>query len=131
MPNFVWRQLSLGQALYRAGAFDEAVPVLTWVAQQPLWESMDAHDYLARIAARRGDGDAAERELRARGVATSPAPGNVEAHAAVATLLGDRDRAVELLTTGHRHLQYQSLHRDADFAMLRDHPGFIRLTTPK
>jgi DNA-binding SARP family transcriptional activator/TolB-like protein len=130
MEYLARRQFSLGLALYRDGAFAEAEPELQWAARQPQQVSIRAHEFLARIAARRGDRAAAEGELRARQRDPSLA-GTAEADAAVETLLGQKDRAVDLLTAGRDRLHYFWLHRDPDYDSLRDHPGFIALATPK
>ena len=54
-------------------------------------------------------------------------------YAAMATLLGDRARAMQRLVTASEAaaLPAHRLHRDPDFDSLRGYPVFVALITPK
>ena len=123
-----WVRTWSGVALYRMGRFDEAKRALAWPIAQPAADSdsrLEATKYLGRIAARRGDRAGAEEAMRAF------PPGWSTEYAAIAALLGDRERAMQRLVAASNGLFYVGLHRDPDFDSLRGYPPFDELIRPK
>jgi tetratricopeptide (TPR) repeat protein/TolB-like protein len=124
----IWHHFN---AFYHAGRWDEARQSYERALAADTG-SIKAHAALGALAARRGDRVEVSRMeawLRAR-------PGDAHAtydQARIAALLGDRERAVELL----RHAFEQGLngrmyvHIDPDFEALRDYPPYRELIRPK
>jgi DNA-binding SARP family transcriptional activator/TolB-like protein len=125
----------LGVALYRLRRYDEARRTLAWAIAQPAADPdtrLEATKFLGRIAARQGDRAGAERAMRS--FPSDPIEGESYAsieYAAIATLLGDRERAMQRLVAASDRLPYARLHRDPDFDSLRGYRPFDALVTPK
>ena len=123
----------LGVALYRMGRFDEAKRALAWPTAQPAADSatrLEATKFLGRIAARQGDRAGAERAMRAFPLKDEESYMSIE-YAAIAVLLGDRDRAMQRLVAASNRLPYARLHRDPDFDSMRGYPPFDALVALK
>jgi tetratricopeptide (TPR) repeat protein len=128
------RQGFYADALYFAGRFDEAGKIYaSLAAEHP--EDIDYQGYLGTLAARRGDRDEAMRvsgELAAidrRFLFGS----HTYWRACIASLLGEKERAVALLKEAFSQGQAYgtSLHRDVDLEPLWDYPPFKELLRPK
>jgi tetratricopeptide (TPR) repeat protein len=124
----------LAQALYWAGSWDEARPLYERLAA----ENPAQPEYLGRLgglAARRGDRAAALRYDAALDTLRAPYlnGANVYWRACIASLLGDRARAVSLLREAFRQGNRFGivLHYELDFDALRDDPGFREFLRPK
>lgn len=124
----------LGVALYRAGRLSEAERTLRWATSQRAIDSATtllATAFLGRLAARQGDRQGAERAMRAFPTGFSYLWNGDVAYAAIAALLGDRERAVQRLAAASKNLPYHYLHRDSDFESLRSYAPFAALVAPK
>jgi len=123
----------LGIALYRMGRLDDAKHELTWPMTQLATDDTpaDAGFFLGRIAARQGDRAGADRAMRPIAVDSSNESYESIEYAAIATLLGDRDRAMQRLVAASNRLPYAWLHRDPDFNTLRGYPPFDALVALK
>ena len=124
----------LGIAMYRTKRNPDAQELLTWAVDQPAIEAPIgelAHAFLGRLAARRGDRAAADREMNAIPRQTSRDEAYwVADRVAIAALLGDRERAVQELQAVSLNFPYAMLHRDADYASLWSFAPFRALATP-
>ena len=131
-----WR----GEALLLTGRWDEAEALLNWIiARNP--EDVRAHGALGALAARRGDRHAAieaDRWLAERW-AESPSGGTITyERAAIAALLGERERALSLfrqaIVEGFAFVSadyYLEFDVDPDLDSLRGEPTFQRLIQPR
>jgi hypothetical protein len=102
-------------------------------AERP--DNIDYKGYLGTLAARRGDREEALRISTELESIDRPYlfGSNTYWRARIASLLGDRERAVALLreafAQGREYGVY--LHRDMDLEPLRDYPPFQELLRPK
>lgn len=129
----IGNRVSLGFALYRDAQFTAAERVLEGLRFDSVVDPdtrVWATELRGRLAARRGDRQAAERAMRALPVAFSEGGASI-GYAAIAALLGERDRAVRRLAEASSNLFYAYLHRDPDFDSLRSYPPFVAIATPK
>jgi len=129
-----WARTWLGVALYRTSRYDDAKRSLTWAIEHPAADSgawYEATKFLGRIAARQGDRTGAERAMRAFPLDPYDESYASIEYAAIAVLLGDRERAMQRLIAASDRLPYARLHRDPDFNSLRGYPPFVALITPK
>ena len=116
------------------GRFDEAERALAWPMAQRATDSdtrLEATKYLGRIAARQGDRAGAERAMRAFPLHPDDESYTSIEYAAIAALLGDRDRAMQRLVAASDRLPYARLHRDPDFDSMRGYPPFDALIALK
>jgi DNA-binding SARP family transcriptional activator/TolB-like protein len=137
-------RFDLAQALFAAGAWDSAY-VLTEPLARRHPDSLGYQGLLGVLAARRGrrlEAEAIDRRLAA---ITDPYAQGVPTYwrAAIATQLGQRDRAVELLgeawagglvdaiRASRKMITGPTLHSDLYFESLRDYPPFQELVRPK
>jgi len=120
---------TIGSIYYRLERFEEA-----WDIYYGLQEEEGGHAVaLAQIAARRGDREDAERWRRIHDAEVDTVTVRIDLarrnQAAIAALLGERDKAVRLLqeafARGLPHDEYTF--RDPEFAGLRDHPPYQAL----
>lgn len=127
---------AVGVLLYHAERWGEAQELFELLARvRPA--DLDAIGYLGTLAARRGDHEGAREVLEELGELESPylRGHNTYWQASIAAVLGEKDRAVELLQTslsegaGLYHALW--LHHDVDFEPLRDHAPFRELLRPK
>jgi serine/threonine protein kinase/tetratricopeptide (TPR) repeat protein len=122
-------------ALYCAEEWEEAAALLVQLLLE-LPESETIRGTLAAIAARRGDREEALRVLGERPEGDAPwvAGGNALWQARIAALLGEQQRAVDLLKTaiaeGALVVPAQA-HYHMDFEPLRDYPPFQEFVRPK
>jgi TolB-like protein/predicted Zn-dependent protease len=132
-------QVVLASALYLTEHWDDAHTVFAALATQDS-NSVTYESALGAIAARRGDRREAER------IATSLANVrrshlfgiNTYGRAAIAALLGEREKAVTLLRDAEAQglrawsfLGDADIHTDMDFESLRDYPPFLELVQPR
>jgi DNA-binding SARP family transcriptional activator len=140
-PDETWPRFVLAQRLYQAGRlqesrveFERLVEAADPAGPPPFWEL----GYLGRIAARSGDGEAAERySERLRDIQGAPLPARRAAlpfvqRALIATLLGDRQEAAKLMKVAIVNKQMSlgdphPLYWDGDFESLRGYPPFEEL----
>jgi tetratricopeptide (TPR) repeat protein/TolB-like protein len=126
-----------GVALYRLRRYDEAKRTLAWAIAQPgadVTAPLEAWMFLGRIAARQGDRAGIERAMRAFPLdPAEPEPYVTIEYAAIATLLGDRARAMQRLEAAAEvaPFPFYRLHLDPDFDTLRGYPPFDALIAPK
>jgi DNA-binding SARP family transcriptional activator/TolB-like protein len=125
---------SLARLMYRSGRWTEAQRLFEALrAEEP--GATDYLGYLGVIAARRGDRAGAQQiaeTLRTLGLPYLLGK-NTYWRARIAALLGEQERAVELLAQAQSEgtgyiVQY---HREADFESLRDYPPFRARLQPK
>jgi serine/threonine-protein kinase len=128
------RRSELAEVLYTMGNLDEAEKLYRELASKdttdPAWLVR-----LGTIASRRG------RRAEAEAIALKleamerfvPTPGDdaTVGRAKIAALLGDRDRAIELLVESFGEVGSQQLHNDVDFDSLRNDARFRELVRPK
>jgi serine/threonine protein kinase len=122
-------------ALYCGEEWEEAAVLLEQLLER-LPESETARETLAAIAARRGDREEALRILGELPEGDAPwvAAGNTFRRARIAALLGEQQRAVDLLQAaiaeGALVVPAQA-HYHMDFEPLRDYPAFREFVRPK
>jgi tetratricopeptide (TPR) repeat protein len=130
-----WRA-ELANAVYEARRWGDALHMYQELAEE--YPDSPTHlGALGRLAARRGDREAALRVSEELQTARYPPRGTMDAvleRARIAALLGDRDEAVTLaqafvyqLPSG---LTGRHLRADIDFESLYDHPPFQKLMPP-
>jgi tetratricopeptide (TPR) repeat protein len=124
----------LAFAYYQGERWDEARSVLNQlVSEAP--EQLDVRGYLGALAARRND--RAEALAISEGLSGTAAPREFGSdsyrQARIASLLGDRERAVEHLRDALARGWAYSLpvHRDVDLEPLRGYPPFEEFMRPK
>ena len=134
------RDLSIASSWIRArieyllGRWPEAAAVVdSLIARAP--DNVDYRGFSGMIAARRGD------SLRAAQIAESLQPdrppyqfgASFLYRARIASLLGDKDRAVAFLNQAFQQGKEYDLwlHRDVDFESLRSYPPFVALLLPR
>jgi tetratricopeptide (TPR) repeat protein/TolB-like protein len=126
----------LGWLLYDAGRWDEARAVLKKLAVDRA-DDIDVQGRLGAVAARLSEFKEVARIDRWLAERKGPYLHGVHTfrRAALAAILGDRDRAVELygraLEQGYTNEGGYLVHYDPDFESLRDYPPFQELTRPK
>ncbi|MDH3498069.1 MAG: hypothetical protein OER21_15025 [Gemmatimonadota bacterium] len=126
----------LAGLLYRAGQWDEALPLYAALAEE--YPENTAHlAALGRVAARRGDREEATRvseDLRSSRHALMEGYRTLE-RARIAAVLGDEERAMALLRQsfdyGANWARWPLLHSDMDFEVLHNHPPFREFLRPK
>lgn len=131
----VYRRLSLGIGLYRAGLLDSAQRVLKRVSGSLLddpYREVVVSGRIGRIAARFGDRVGAEQAMH-RVLASDDDDRDVSIpeFAAIASLLGEQARGFRALESVPARLPYFRFHRDRDYANLWTYPPFVALATPK
>jgi tetratricopeptide (TPR) repeat protein len=128
---------SVAQTLYWAERWHQARDIILQLATEDP-DNVDYVGYLGVVHARLGN--TAEASRISNELAALDRPylwgSNTCWRARIAAVLGDRERAVELLrqafNEGLTNGNYDvSFHTDTDFALLRDHPQFQELTRPK
>jgi DNA-binding SARP family transcriptional activator/TolB-like protein len=124
----------LALAYYQAQRWEEAASLLHELASEAP-EHMDVRGYLGALAARRGN--RTEALAVSESLAGSAVPpdfgGDSFRMARIASLLGDRDRAMALLREAlARGWPFSvSVHRDFDLEPLHDYPPFEEFIRPK
>jgi tetratricopeptide (TPR) repeat protein len=128
------RRAQLADVFYLLGNLDEAERLFSMLAAGDTTSAVYLGS-LGAIAARRGHRTEAEAiALRLKGLEHFvPLPGNdaIVARARIAALLGDRDRAMGLLTEAFGPAGTDMLHQDIDFEGMRDDPRFREFIRPK
>jgi tetratricopeptide (TPR) repeat protein len=128
----LWCRWGLAKSMYLAGRWDEAQH-LTEELAAVLPDDIDIQGLLGVIAARRGERETAMRIIDGlRNVDQPHTEGNhIEWCARIAALLGDRERAVELLreAIGEGHILL--LHTIVEYETLRGYPPFEELVYPE
>ncbi len=127
-------QVFYAEALYFAGRLDEAGRIFeSLAAEHP--ENINFLGYLGTLAARRGDREVAMRIFEKLGKLERPflLGDNLWWQARIASLLGDKERAVALLGEAfNQGFTYGvDLHREIDLESLWDYPPFKELLRPK
>jgi DNA-binding SARP family transcriptional activator/tetratricopeptide (TPR) repeat protein len=125
---------ALGDFLYQAGQFDQADTLFQRLAAEDPNE-VDYLGYLGSIAAQRGQRALAESiaaRIEARQVFV-PGPGQsaIVWRAMIAALLGERERALSLLTDAFGPAGAFEVHTYPEFEGLRDHPRFLEFMRAK
>ncbi|MGB7295867.1 MAG: protein kinase [Candidatus Aminicenantales bacterium] len=128
------RQGFYANALYFAGRFDEAGKIYgSLAAEHP--ENIDYQGYLGTLAARRGEREEALRISEELGKLERPflLGENLWWQARIASLLGEKERAVALLREAFSQgLEYGIyLRQEIDLEPLWDYPPFKELLRPK
>jgi len=124
----------LAFALYVAEQWEKTQALFKELAEENP-ENIEYKGFLGRLAARRGDQEEALRISEELQHIKRPYlfGSHTYCRACIASLLGDRKQAVELLreafAQGHAHGVY--LHRDMDLEALRKYPPFQELLWPK
>jgi DNA-binding SARP family transcriptional activator len=132
-------RLWLGIAYYYGGRYAEAERELTWAKTRPDADAGSrgiAAGFLGRIAARRGDREAAARAQREIPNSNPPFPvdgtGNLsESYAVIQSMLGEPEKAVERLRTSKDEIFFLHFHRDPDFKALWSYAPFVEFAAPK
>ncbi|MDQ3309775.1 MAG: tetratricopeptide repeat protein, partial [Gemmatimonadota bacterium] len=124
----------LGLALYQAGRWSEARTLFqSLAAEKP--DNVSYQGYLGVVAARTGDRATAARISQALGSLDRPYLFGQYLYwqARIAAVLGERERAVTLLTNAYTEgRSYDaSVHAEMDFESLRGYPPFRELLRPK
>ena len=128
------RRRFYANALYFAGRWDEAGTIFeSLAAEDP--EDIDYQGYLGTLAARNGDRQEAMNIFEGLGKLDRPflLGNHLYWQACIASLLGEKDRAVALLKEAFSQgLEYGIfLHRDIDLEPLWDYPPFKDILRPK
>jgi serine/threonine-protein kinase len=128
------RQEFYADLLYFAGRFDEAGKIYGSLASEHP-ENIDIQGSLGTLAARKGDREGAMKVFEELGKLDRPflLGNHLYWQACIASLLGEKDRAVALLKEAFSQgCRYGvTLHRDIDLEPLWDYPPFKELLRPK
>jgi tetratricopeptide (TPR) repeat protein len=128
------RRREFADVLYAMGNLDESEKLYRELANNDTAE-VAWLAALGAIASRRGRRDQAEEIAQKLKVMERyiPTPGDdaTVGRAKIAALLGDRDRAIELLVETFGAAGSQRLHEDFDFDGLRNDARFRELVRPK
>jgi DNA-binding SARP family transcriptional activator/TolB-like protein len=127
-------RMSLGEALYLAGRWEEARSIFAELAHADP-ASLAAVGHLGVIAARLGDGMEARRIDGLLAEFDRPFLHGAHTYwrARIAAVAGEREHAVRLLRDSFAEGRPfgTSLHAEMDFEPIRDHPGYRELLRPK
>ncbi len=128
-----WR-FELGRASYLAEQWQEAKQIFQKLAGESP-QKIEYQGYLGSLAVRLGDRAGAERIAESLGALAERYRFGQHTYcrARIASLLGEKDKAVDLLRAAFSHgCRFSiSVHRDPDFEPLRDYPSYRELLRPK
>ncbi|MFX0202728.1 MAG: protein kinase [Candidatus Hodarchaeota archaeon] len=127
-------RLGLARAYYQAERWDEAYEIFNeLIKENPTNVNLQGH--LGALAARKGDRKEAEKItqwLKENEPKYWKGRTHIYWQACIASLLGDKERAVNLLREALKTgLEYPMLHADMDLEPLKDYPPFQKLMKPK
>ena len=127
-------QYDVARALYQAGRWDEAEPLLQGLLEHSP-ERVDYLGHLGVVAGRRGQVQEARGISKALSQMNGPylRGSNTLWRARIAAVMGEQDEAVALLRASFAQGQAYGLavHADPDLLPLRENPGFRRLVHPR